>query len=461
MRIAVSLILVLVAAVATAALRDTHATPAMAVPLTVGLVMLAAWLIGRAFGGAGLPQISGYLLLGALAGPALFAQLPAAWIEATRAYLPLISREQLGELTFINDLAISMIAITAGGEIEIEWLRGQFARITWLTVAAIVVVGLMLTGVFAAAQPALGIFGDPAALSTIEVIVAATLLGFIAAGNSPSIAIAVINELRADGPLSRTTLAVTVCKDLLLIVLFATLVAVGKGLTGGEDVGLVAFSAKIGVHLVGSLAVGVLAGVVLAWVVSQLREHVVFVVIGACFLFALLGDQGIVLPGMADEAKLKPLLIALAAGLTMKNMLPERSGPLFHAIENLSLPVYCLFFAIAGAKLELSVFMGITAAVVFGVVAIRVVCVWAVIGMTGRWVGLDEAWRGKLWLCLLPQAGVTLALTAVLQEEFAGQPWCDAVVNLLLGLVAVHALLGPMAYRWALNAAGEAGRLKD
>ena len=61
-------------------------------------------------------------------------------------------------------------------------------------------------------------------------------------------------------------------------------------------------------------------------------------------------DIFIVLCGFAiafasDALHLAPLLVALVAGFTQANIWPERSERMFHSIERLLLPVYCVFFA--------------------------------------------------------------------------------------------------------------------
>ena len=52
---------------------------------------------------------------------------------------------------------------------------------------------------------------------------------------------------------------------------------------------------------------------------------------------------------------------------------------------------------------------------------------------------------------------MTLALAILIKQSFPfdRHTWSEPLFTLLLGLVAVHALLGPIAYRWALVSSGE------
>jgi len=201
--------------------------------MIVGFVLIGAWLVGTLFDKANLPKISGYLSFGLLAGPSMWAVAIEGWLPdavdaLVQPIMPLLQEWQVEEMHFVKDLAISLIAITAGGEIHLKWLAGQFMRVLALTVATVILVGMLIGLAIVGIESMFPIFGADA--STLQVGVAIMLLALIASGNSPSVAIAVISELHADGPLSRTTLAVTVCKDLLIIVMFAAFLAIAKGL---------------------------------------------------------------------------------------------------------------------------------------------------------------------------------------------------------------------------------------
>ena len=56
----------------------------------------------------------------------------------------------------------------------------------------------------------------------------AILFGTIFVARSPSSAIAVINEMRASGPFTKTVMGVTVVKDVLVIILFAIFILLSK-----------------------------------------------------------------------------------------------------------------------------------------------------------------------------------------------------------------------------------------
>ena len=206
MRALISLFLLLTVAAAVYAVRSAVDEAARG-PLTlmlVGLVMLAAWLAGRLFDRVNLPKIRGYLVLGVLIGPRVFKLIP--------------TQPALDDLSFANDLAIALIALVAGGEIELRWLRGQLTRMAILIASH---VGIVVVGSIAfiiMVQPFVPVMRE---FDTVTTAVVAMLVGVVMIASSPAVIVAMISDCRAAGSLTQTTLVVTVMKDLVLVVLFA------------------------------------------------------------------------------------------------------------------------------------------------------------------------------------------------------------------------------------------------
>src|SRR5690606_32659188 len=112
--------------------------------------------------------------------------------------------------------------------------------------------------------------------------------------------------------------AVTVCKDLLLIVAFASVMAVSRTLIDEGSELSPAFLIGVLVQLFGSFLVGGLFGVAMAWYVGRVGAHLPVFVVGCCLLVALIGE--VKLPAAGSLVHLEPLLMALTAGLVMQNV---------------------------------------------------------------------------------------------------------------------------------------------
>ncbi len=462
MRIVTSLIILLVLAVIVnqyaAHWVDLSAddVETMRTALSVGILMLGAWLAGLCFDRIRLPKISGYLIFGVVIGP----YLPEVIGNLSGGTLPeafrdgLVSHDQLPRLQFISDLAIALIALTAGGEIRLRWLRDQLRIVSVVTIIELIGVWVIVGAAVFVLEGFVPVIRD-APLS--HRVVMAALVGLIAAANSPAVVMAMINEFRAEGPLSRTTLAVTIFKDMLMVVLFASTLAIGRGWVSETETLSATFLLAVAVQLIGSLVIGAAAGAVMALYVHRVGSHLVIFLIGACMAFALFGEQKFTLFG--EMIHLEPLLMGLAAGLVMENLWPEESEPLFGTIESMSLPVYCLFFALAGAKLDLTVLATLWAAGVVAVLfAIRTLAVWGTITGAARLVGFDNEQRGRLWMGFIPQAGIALALAALVQKGMHtdDNEAFGNMLSVLIGLIAINEIIGPVGLRYALLRSGEA-----
>ena len=134
----------------------------------------------------------------------------------------------------------------------------------------------------------------------------------------------------------------------------------------------------------------------------------------------------------------------------MRNVWPERVGPFFHTMEDLSLPVYCVFFAVAGAKLDLNALMSLWPAAI-ALVGVRAGAIWVSTDLACRFVGQEPPLRTWLWTAFVPQAGVSVALIAIVQTTFAGEPFADPLYSLVLSAIAIHELLGPLLLKLGLQ----------
>ena len=76
--------------------------------LVLGFLLLATYLAGSVVGELRLPRITGYLLAGMLIGPAI---------------LNLVQLGDVARLKAIDDIAIGLIALSAGGELRVRDIR--------------------------------------------------------------------------------------------------------------------------------------------------------------------------------------------------------------------------------------------------------------------------------------------------------------------------------------------------
>lgn len=418
----------------------TPPTGLVATVTAIGFLLIGAWLTGLIFKRINLPRVSGYLIFGVLVGPHLPMVLPGN-VPA------LVSQSQLDYLTLVNALAISFIALTAGGEIRIDFLRKGLARIATITATEMLVVFVGVTALLLLARPMFDFLPDE---STRTAVVICLLVATLAIANSPAVVIAILGETRAQGPMAQTALTMTILKDLVLIILFTVVVAISANILGaeaaeaGRAAGISELVKYLSWHLIGSILCGAVLGVVMTLVARRIGDQTP--------VFVLCSALGIAL--MSDALDFEPLLVSLAAGFMMANLWPEDSAAFFHEMERLALPVYCVFFAVAGAKVDVEAVLQFWPIALF-IVAARAVMICSGTYLGARLGGLEAPARRWLWTALIPQAGVTVALIASLERSFSDYRWATALTSLLLAIVAIHELVGPLLMRFGLVRSGE------
>lgn len=117
----------------------------------------------------------------------------------------------------VHDAALGCITLAAGGELVLEQLRTNARAIScitlWLSLASLCLVFPVTLFVLVRFEP-LG--PGPLSLKIVMAMCAAV----VSIARSPSSAIAVVAEQRADGPFTQTVLGVTMVTDVVVVVLF-------------------------------------------------------------------------------------------------------------------------------------------------------------------------------------------------------------------------------------------------
>jgi Kef-type K+ transport system membrane component KefB len=405
------------------------------VSLSLGFLLVFAYTASQLAAGARLPKITGYLLAGALAGPFLLGFVP---------------RPVLLSLRFMDDLAFGVIALAAGGEIHLAALR-QRRRAVLLNMAFQPL--LVFSAVFLAVFFLKPFFADTRALPPVKHLALSVLLGISACALSPASAIAIVSETRAKGPYTDTLMSVTVALDVVVIVLFTAAITLFKPFLSAG-----AFQPARILGLVFALSASSALGLGLGRLIALYMEragHNLLVFL-ACFAFGTAKCAhwlaGFTAARYGLTLHLEPLLICMAAGFYVNN---SAQGPRFmDALSGFSLPVYVLFFSLAGASLDLGALaqcwpLALTLA------GLRVLGLAGGAGLAGALAGDPPRRRRVAWMGYVSQAGVSIGLAKIAERQF---PELGGVlVTVVLAMTAVNQLAGPVLFKSALARLGEAG----
>ncbi len=392
--------------------------------LGLGCVVIGGVLAGESAARLRLPRITGYLVLGIVAGPHL---------------LGLVTASDHDMLRLFEELALGLIALTAGGELRAQAVRERIRVLLAVTLGhtvGVLAVVAVLTWAALAVLPVLG------PLTAGQRLAAAALLGVISVAVSPSTTIAIITETRARGELVDTVLGVTILKDVLILLLFTWVGVLAQAWAAGTGASF-GLLRGVGIEVALSLLVGCGLGIVLGAYVGRVGRHVPLMVL----LLALVSAE------LAQRAGLEHLLVCMAAGCTVRNLFPGAVAGFLDALERSSAPIYVVFFALVGAGLDIGV-LAVVGVPALAYAAVRGGATWALSRYPARLAGAGPAVVRYAWMGFVAQAGLSLGFAARIRRDLPEIG--DEVATLVVAAVVINQLLGPVLWERALRAAGEA-----
>lgn len=401
------------------------------------LICLAGHRIGRFFVGAKLPLITGFLATGILVGPYV---------------LGLLTTESLTALRFVDEAALAFIAFAAGAELHFREMRNRLKAIAWTTF------GLVGTTFTAAVCAVLLLADQIPFLATIGPsgrLAVALLAGSVLIARSPSSAIAVVNELRARGPFTRSVLGVTVVLDVVVIVIFAFSTSIADVLVTGAQFRAALLALVVGEVLL-SILLGIAVGFLIPWLTrlpgAPAAKNLLLLALGYS-VFAAIESLHQTSPGWAGlEVYLEPLLVCMVAGFTVSNFSSRRTS-FERMLDETGTGVYVAFFLLAGASLQFDTLLG-TWSVALALVAVRFVAVFLG-AFLGGWTAGDPMRLNRIaGLAFITQAGIGLGLAKEVAAQFP--EWGGAFATMMIAVIVMNEMMGPPLFKLALHLAGEA-----
>jgi len=402
--------------------------------LAVGILLILGWAGGRTANALGLPRVTGYLIAGLLLGPSLFHVLPHPLIEK--------------KLSAITEMALSIIAYSIGGSLVYERLKRLGGNILWITGAQALGAFVVTTVLLLPLMPALTDVTGAESDFWRTYLPLALVIGAISVATAPGTVLAIISELKASGPFTTILLGVIAINDGLAIVFFALAEAGARALHNPLSPSWLSLLGGAGVEIFLSLALGLGAGLLLQLLARFIRRR-------EAFLMVILGIIAGV-SGLASQHQLSPLLANMVLGFFIVNRERGRHE-FFSVVEQIEEPLYGLFFALAGAHLDIG---NLKSA---GLLAGAILLIRFLGKQIGAWAGArisqaSAAVRKYLFLGLLPQAGVSIGLVLMAREIFPAPQVASILVNGVIGAVILSELIGPPLVKQALIKAGESRR---
>ncbi|MCF6182904.1 cation:proton antiporter [Lutibacter sp.] len=396
------------------------------------LVAIAANQIAKFFQKNKFPLITGLIITGIIAGS---------------SFLNFIPPKALKELNFLNEIALAIIAFSAGSELYLKELRSRINSIKWMTISQLFITFILssVTIYFIA-----DLIPFMATMPSTHKIAVSILFATIFVARSPSSAIAVIDELRANGPFTKTVMGVTVIKDVLVIILFAISISIAKAFINNEPINIFFFIILL-LEIATSIGLGLLFGKLLALPFltkadKQFKGIAVILIGYGIYLFShLITIEAHQL--LHIEFTLEPLLICIIASFALTNYSKHRIE-FSKTLKEISPIIYIIFFTLTGASLSVHTLINVFN-IALGFFFLRLITMF-ISGFTGVYLAKDpNKFALVAWMPYLTQAGVALGLATIVSQEFP--TWGHEFETIVIAVIVMNQLIGPPLFKWSLN----------
>ncbi|HEX3274613.1 MAG TPA: cation:proton antiporter [Gemmatimonadales bacterium] len=388
-----------------------------------GILLLTADTFGALTHDARLPRLVGYLLAGVALGPSVTGIVPHAVLD---------------DLGMMKQLAVGLIGLLAGAELRLADLRLRRRAIAWILALQ---VGAVLVVVWTVVLATHRWVPFLVSLDLLPLLLVALLFAATLTVNSPMVTLAMLTETGARGPVALTTLGVVLVADVVVILLFTVSFALAQASLGGGAPGsAVLLQLLRGVF--GSICAGLLIGGIVSLYLGFVRHELVVFAVVTVFATA----------AAAEALHFELLLSLLVAGFFVENIAPVRAEPLVDTLHHMAVPVFVIFFAMAGAQLELRAFASVWPLILVVALARMAAIRWGA-RVGARYGGAEPAVQREVWTGLVSQAGVALGLASIVAQRLPGIG--VAMQALIVGVIAVNESFGPVLFRRGLTRAGE------
>ena len=395
----------------------------------IGFLLLAGTLLSELLAPLGLPHLTGYLIAGIASGPYV---------------LRLVDEHTVKSLSPVNTLALSLIALAGGAELDLETVRKSAKSLGWAMFVQCLLVLVVVTVCFVAvARPMIPFTRQltPAALVGV-----AMLWGALAVTRSPSATLGILSQTRASGPVATFTLAFVMVSDVVVVVLVALVLGCVRPLIDPSATFSVDSFTTLGHEIVGSVALGTTLGLVIAAYLRLVNRQMLVVLLVLGF-----GVSTVI-----EYLQFDSLLTFIVAGFIVRNL--SKQGHKFSAyIEKTGTVVYVVFFATAGADLNVPLVRQLWPVALF-LAGSRSLVTWGGSLLAGKMAKDPPMLRRWAWSGLVSQAGLALGLSVIIAREFPSIG--PSFRALAIATVAINEMIGPVLFKFALDRAGETSRVQ-
>ncbi len=395
----------------------------------LGAATVASLYMGRLAKKINLPSLVGYMILGVILGGSVFG---------------VFSEDNIHSLSFLTDVALGFVAFTIGSELNIRGLRKLGKGIIYIILAESFAAFIVVTlSVWAISK------NLPMAL----------IFGSLAPASAPAGTVAVIQEYKAKGTLTKALYAVVGFDDGLAIVIFGFASAAARNMLDPQS----SMSLMQGIlQPTKEIFFSLLIGGILGYIYTLLSRRLKPLTDIPSLTFGFIA----VAIGVSQWLHLSLILTSMMLGFVMTNTIPSaKTKALIGQLRTWMPFLFIPFFLLAGAHLQISALPSL------GILGIVYVLSRTTGLMGGAWLGAkagrsEPKIRKYLGFGILSQAGVAIGLSMLVLNDFnaLGTPEASSIATIVITTITatciIFEIVGPIGAKYALTKAGEIGRDK-
>jgi len=385
--------------------------------LSLAVIFILSFFASRLTKKLKIPTITAYVVLGILLSPSL---------------LNLISEKFMATSDFFSQIVLGMIAFSLGESFSLSTLRRVGRAVTGISISASLCPWFLVT------LAVWMLFRQPFYIALV--------FGAIAAATAPAAVVMVTQEYKSRGDFTDTLLGVVAIDDAWALIIFGLSLSVAKTfVTGnGSTIGILRDLLKASMEIGGSFVLG---GVV-AFVFNKLSGFINTMKERLIYTFGFLS----LVVGLSISFNFSVLLSCMFFGALLANINKE-SFQFFNSLREIDVPLYLIFFVLAGASLKVSV-LGTSVVLTLGYIVFRTIGKIAGSFIGAKVVDASSNIKKYMGLALIPQAGIALAC-ALIAKHAIGGIWGDTILTITIASTVIFELIGPWATKYALVKAGE------
>ena len=393
--------------------------------LVVGIMLLTSYLFSNLVKTIKLPRLSGYMLMGVILGT---------------SGIGVLTDEIVDNLQFLENLALSFIALTAGGELKFSQVKTYKKSIIYILISQMIIIFL---GMFVVFYLISGYIPFLAGLNQYMILGLAILFAGTSLSTSPATAIGIITELQSEGKTTNIVFIITVLKALLLILFFPIIITLSKQFYLESISFNLSLLYNITFQLMASVVTGIVMGGIIIWYFKKVKVEMSLFLLGIT----------LAITEVSSLFGLEVLLTSLVTGIVVQNC-SSHGQKLISGIEIFSLPIYVIFFCFAGASLHLE-FLSEALFITFILVIARFLLNYA-----GNYAGAvlareDRFIKNYSWMGYIGQAGIALGLGTIIEQNLPDQIG-DYFLTILISTVVINEMMGPILLKYIFVKSGEA-----